>query len=119
MTPTVVRSIEPAGERWRMVAGVEGSRCAVTVASEPDVEAAEGFLRGVRRVDAVEVSVSDGVVTCRVAGVGHRLPFRRRVPVAVGLGLGLLGVPVLLELVDGGPSPDAQPQAELVPIRRP
>jgi hypothetical protein len=97
MEKRLVRNIDPIDGRCRLDDGAGG---AVSVPVLPDVETARRFCGTVRRVNRVALDVTDGVVSCSVSGVGHRLPFDRSLPVSVGLGLGLMGVPVVLR---GGP----------------
>lgn len=67
-------------------------------AVRPDVVAARRWLWTLRRVDVVEVGLDGG--GCRLSGVGHRQPVTRTVSLATALGLGTLGVPLIVDMVD-------------------
>lgn len=73
---------------------------AVVVPSKPDLSRARRWAASVRRVDRVEVRLDHGSVCCRARGQSSRLPFTQSVPLAIGLGLGLLGVPLIVTGVE-------------------
>lgn len=75
-----------------------GEGDAIGVDSPSDLAAARRVRGAFRRVDRVELVVSDvGSADAVVHAVGHRLPVRRRVSVGAALGLARLGVPTLVE----------------------
>ncbi len=62
-----------------------------------DISAARRLRRTVKRVSLVTLTVDgDGSLSAIADGVGHRLPFHRRVRTATALGLARLGVPTLV-----------------------
>jgi hypothetical protein len=63
----------------------------------PDVDSARKWLRLMRRIDRVTISVGPGRPTAHLDGVSHRLPVRRVVHVEAALGLRALGVPTVVE----------------------
>lgn len=95
-TSVVVTAIEPDGVRSRLIGLDRGRRVEMAVPAVADSDVARRWLRMVRRVHRVEVRVSGHGVSAVVDGVGHRLPFRRRLPLALALGLGKLGTPIFL-----------------------
>lgn len=110
----VVTAIESTGSRTVLSGASAAGTVVVTVAAVPDLVEAKRWLGGVRRLLRVEVAIeSDGVV-CVASGVGHRVPFVRRVPLPVAIGLGVLGSPIVVRGVAsslpwtsivGGPEP--------------
>jgi hypothetical protein len=78
-----------------LIAGSRGHE-AVEFETAPDVPAALRWRAVLRRVDHVDLAQTDRMWTCRVAGVGHRLPVQRQIPLRVGLGLASLGVPMVV-----------------------
>ena len=73
---------------------------AISVACQPDVEAAKRHVRSVRRIDRVELTVSGERCRASVRGTGHRLPFEATIPAAVGLGLAELGIRTTIQRSD-------------------
>jgi hypothetical protein len=68
-----------------------------------DVAAARRIGGAFRRVDRVEIILSDsGSADAAVHAVGHRLPVCRRVSVGAALGLARLGVPSVVETLTRG-----------------
>ena len=65
----------------------------------PDLVAARRWLWTLRRVDLVEIAGSVGAPHCRVSGTGRRQPVSPRIGLATALGLGVLGVPLVVEVV--------------------
>ena len=63
----------------------------VELSHRADVALARRWARRGRRVAAVVIDTEAD--TARVHGIGHRLPFVRRVPVPIALGLAAIGVP--------------------------
>jgi len=86
----------------------------VTVAGVPDLVEA-GYWRGsARRLLRVDLRFGDDSVVCVARGIGHRLPFARRLSLPVALGLGVLGTPMTVRGIAG-----EWPSALLVPRPRP
>lgn len=83
---TITEVIGRADNRSVVIA--DGTRIDVPVGVNR--AAAARFLRTVRRVDRVEIDVDRLVAVA--SGRSHRLPFRRRIPVSMALGLARLGV---------------------------
>lgn len=92
----VVTAIDPDGAGSRLIGSYQGRQIEVTVPAVADPDVARRWLRAVRRVHRVEIRLSGRGVSAVVDGVGYRLPFVRRLPLALALGLGKLGTPVLL-----------------------
>lgn len=67
------------------------------LAGRPDVHSARTWLRLMRRIDRVTISIGPGLATAHLDGVNHRLPVRRVVQVETALGLQALGVPTVVE----------------------
>lgn len=55
-----------------------------------------------RRVVWVRIDIGADGATCTLAGVGHRLPMRRRVSVDTALALAAAGVPTVVRMAGGG-----------------
>ena len=96
----LVRSITAAAGGTEL-AGGEGSgdeifRCRVPV--RPDATSARRWQRVMRRIHRVEIDEGSGGFQAMVWGVGHRREVRLPVPLGTALGLGLAGVPVVLDL---------------------
>lgn len=72
----------------------EGDR-RVELSHRADVALARRWARLGRRVAAVVIDAEAD--TARVHGIGHRLPFVRRIPVPIALGLAAIGVPTRVE----------------------
>ena len=72
----------------------EGDR-RVELSHRADVALARRWARLGRRVAAVVIDTEAD--TARVHGIGHRLPFVRRIPVPIALGLAAIGVPTRVE----------------------
>lgn len=79
------------------VAG-DGSLRTATFDTSADVPSARRWQSTMRRIDCVEVQRSSSGVRCSLRGAGHRLPVRRTIPLRVGLGLAVLGVPMLVNV---------------------
>lgn len=99
-TPGTGSGRMPNGRVLAVVATPEGCRltvlsgrrsCAVELPCTPNPVVARRWLAAVRRVEHVGFRLDGERVTCVVTGRSNRLPFTRRVPVALGLGLGALG----------------------------
>ncbi len=65
-----------------------------------DESRARRFLATTRRVDRAIIDIDGDVVACTAVGRRTRRPFQTPVPLAVGLGLGLLGVPLRVTGID-------------------
>lgn len=59
---------------------------------DADVAGARRLMGAMRRIDRVVVDVDARGTRCMVHGISHRLPSRRRVPLALARGLQQLGV---------------------------
>ena len=73
----------------------------ITVAGVPDLVEAAHWRGSVHRSLRVDLRVGDDIVVCVASGLGHRLPFVRRLPLSVALGLGVLGTPMTVRGVAG------------------
>ena len=94
LTSVVVGRIEP-GENASRLTGAWNERFVETIVPAlPNIGAARRWMKTVKRVSRVEIFISRSGVSAMAEGVGHRLPYRRRVPLGVALGLGELGIPV-------------------------
>ena len=51
---------------------------------------------GLRRVNWIRVVLTDAGPLCEVAGIGHRLPTIRRVPLSTATSLAAQGVPTVV-----------------------
>ena len=51
---------------------------------------------GLRRVSWVRIVFSDGEPVCEVAGIGHRVPAIRRIPLSTAAALAAAGVPTVV-----------------------
>jgi hypothetical protein len=70
----------------------------ILVETRTDLAAARRVRAAFRRVDRVELVLSDaGPAAAAVHAVGHRLPVCRRISVGSALGLARLGVPMVVE----------------------
>jgi len=90
-----VRSIQPEGPVTVLSAepGV-----AFRLATRPDRSSARRWCQVMRRIDRVEIDCTSDRPRAVVHGVGHRRQTVMSVAVGTALGLGLLGVPVVLEM---------------------
>ncbi|MEZ5411539.1 MAG: hypothetical protein R2761_26135 [Acidimicrobiales bacterium] len=99
-TRILVRSITAADGGTVLAAGDgpgdEVFRCRVPV--RPDAPSARRWQRVMRRIHRVEIDGRSGCLQAMVWGVGHRREVRLPVPVGTALGLGLAGVPLVLDL---------------------
>lgn len=69
----------------------------LALSTSVDLAAATRLRRTVKRVGLVTLTVDgDGTCSAVADGVGHRLPFHRRLAASTALGLALLGVPALV-----------------------
>lgn len=68
------------------------------LACTPDPSSARRWRRLLRRIDRVEIDCTRARPRAVVHGVGHRRQTALAVGVGTALGLGLLGVPLVLEL---------------------
>lgn len=76
----------------------------------PVFRSSPGPSLGMRRVSWVRIVVSgDGTTTCALAGVGHRLPISRPVPLGTALELAAAGVPLVLRVRGAGGLAPAAP----------
>lgn len=65
--------------------------------STADVPAARRWRAVMRRIDRVAIEACEAGWSCTLHGVGHRLPVRRPISLAVALGLAHDGVPTTLD----------------------
>ena len=72
----------------------DGSR--LVVDAPADVEAARRWLAAVRRVGLVDIERRGTTHVAVATGIGPRLPFERRLTLAIALGLCRLGVPTTI-----------------------
>lgn len=69
----------------------------IALSTSVDSAAARRLRRTVKRVSLVTLTVgAEGSCTAVADGVGHRLPFQRRLAPSTALGLASLGVPALV-----------------------
>lgn len=105
----VVKSVEPPSEslqRFRVHGAVTlnnsclldlGDQGILSLRSKPDQGLARRWSASVRSVTSIKVQVADGYSRAVVSGQGSRgVPFSRRVPTAVALGLIELGFPCVV-----------------------
>jgi hypothetical protein len=65
---------------------------------------------GLRRVSWVRVDVdADGAVRCQLAGIGHRRPVVRRLPLRTAAALAAAGVPLVVRHEGRAPSHEGDP----------
>lgn len=92
-----VRGITPTAEGSLITFRTgDGARAEAVVDQLPDVARARRWARLFRRIAWVELARRNDGWRCDVHATAHRLPVTRPIPVEVGLGLGLLGIPVLV-----------------------
>lgn len=98
-----------------VLSGVGASGTVITtVAGVPDLAEAAHWRGSARRLLRVDLRFGDDNVVCVVRGIGHRLPFARRLPLPIALGLGVLGTPMTVRGIVG-----EWPFAPLLPVPRP
>ncbi len=104
-TRLAVRSITPDGDVTVLAVGDEvegGSAVSCRLPVRPDPASAQRWCQAMRRIYRVEIDWrADGESRAVVRGVGHRRETARSVSVGTALGLGLLGVPLVLDLAAG------------------
>lgn len=98
----LVIDCDDAGDGTVLSTG-DGDR--ILVDTRTDLAAARRVVAVFRRVDRVELVLSDiGRTDASVYAVGHRLPVRRRVSVGAALGLARLGFPTVVDTTMRGES---------------
>lgn len=99
ITPEAAGTVVTARRAGGGSAGRHGDeRSCHRIAVQPDVVAARRWKQAVRRIDRVEICQNGPAVGATVYGVGHRRDIARPVSVATALGLGLLGVPLVMDV---------------------
>ena len=100
-TRVAVRSITADSDGTVIAAADTPDGCGLScrIPVRPDEVAARRWKQAMRRIYRVEIDWRlDGDHRAVVRGVGHRRETARSVSVGTALGLGLLGVPVVLDL---------------------
>lgn len=100
-TRLAVRSITATGESTVLTAGDDGEGGALCcrLPVRPDENSARRWKQAMRRIYRVEIDWrAPGDPRAVVRGVGHRRETAMSVSVGTALGLGLLGVPLVLDL---------------------
>lgn len=87
-------AIETNGESSRLTNLQDGATIDVTVAVVADTVVAKQWLATFRHVHRVELLMTASSWSAVIDGIGHRLPIKRRLPVAAALGMGVLGIPI-------------------------
>ena len=98
-----VRSITPDGEGTVLTAADTPDGCGLScrLPARPDADSARRWKQAMRRIYRVEIGWSaDGCTRAVIRGIGHRRETAASVSVGTALGLGLLGVPVVVDLAD-------------------
>lgn len=100
-TALIVDRIVATADGSTLVVERKPTPCRLHVPATPDQRRARRFLATARRIDRVVIELRGSVVSCTIIGQRIRRPFHAPVPLAVGLGLGELGVPLRLGGVAG------------------